>query len=428
MEHYAQLLKAVSQRLQACPPLRPLSEYNIFSALGVMENEVVMCRFLASLLNPDGSHGMGPLFLRSFFQEVLPDIPSGGTLLSHTSVETEFPISGDRRIDIVLRNACCSIPIEVKLNAGEQKGQCYDYYQYAQNAPLIYLTKFGSAPSEYSRAKPDGSDLLPLERIRCISWSGHICRWLRGLLPRLDGPVKQAVMQYIDAISHFTSGQEWKGMELEQSAQAALTSPEFFRAGLALEQSMKRAKVTLIRLVFDCFKEELEPVVVKYGLELERNTVYYSYEHSSHDAYYNSNASTYPGLNYVIKKAVFQKDTLQMWFRIEIDHNLFAGFAFFDTAAEPKYGYSGCQVDQITPELLKEASQYLDRDIITPADWWLAWCYPNSKHQDDDSYPDVPNFKQINQCAIDLVDPQKRREYIQKAVKVFERELLAHLL
>lgn len=428
MNYYKALLAELSERLEECPPCPLLSEYNFFDVLAIGENEKVMCRFLADLLSPDGAHGLGGLFLRSFLREVLPGIPLGDALLSRTTSQTEFPISGDRRIDIVLQNSRYFIPIEVKINAGEQPGQCYDYCQYAKNAPLVYLTKFGTAPSEYSRKKPDGTDILPLDRIRCVSWSGHICRWLTDLLPQLDGPLKTAVTQYIEAIHMFTDKQEWKIMEKEQSIQAALTSPMFFHAGLELERSMNAAKIALMRLMFDCFREEMGPVALKYGLELEQDAHYYSYEAPQHERFYDSNSSTWPGLNYVVQRAKFQIDGLQMWFRIEVDHQLCAGFTLFDTKAEPQTGYSkGFQVDDITPELEGEAAQYLDRDIFAPSDWWLTWCYPNGKYQVK-LYDDVPDFKAMNPCAVSLVDPQKRREYVRNAIYVFERELLEHLL
>lgn len=426
MDYCKELLTEVSQRLKRDPPRRPLSECSVFRVLGVAWDEVKMCRFLADLLNPEGDHNCGALFLNSFLRFFLPECPMSSTLLIRTSVTTEFPLENGRRIDIVLQNSRYFIPIEVKIEAPEQEGQCYDYYQHARNAPLIYLTRFGSAPSKYSLNEKGGPDMLPLEHIRCISWSRDISKWLTGLLPELDGLVKVLVEQYIDTI--YDIADERGRRVMEQSVQAALTSPEFFGAGLELERSMKQAKLTLMRLLFDCFKQEMTPLMEQFGLELERDTHYYSYEAPQHKKFYDSNYSTYPGLNYVVKRAKFRASGLQMWFRIEIDHNLFAGIALFDTNAEPQDGYSkGYQVNDITSELIEEAAQYLERDAIVPEDWWLTYCYPNGKHQERD-YPDVPNFKTMNQCAVDLVDPQKRREYVRRAVQVFEANLLAHLL
>ena len=75
------------------------------------------------------------------------------TLLVCTKVHKELAIDNDRRIDIVIENTCFFIPIEVKIYAGEQEGQCYDYFQNAKNSQIVYLTRFGDIPSEYSRKK-----------------------------------------------------------------------------------------------------------------------------------------------------------------------------------------------------------------------------------------------------------------------------------
>ena len=45
--------------------------FNVFEITGIERKEVMMCRFLHELLSPKGSHGMGRLFLREFFEEVL---------------------------------------------------------------------------------------------------------------------------------------------------------------------------------------------------------------------------------------------------------------------------------------------------------------------------------------------------------------------
>lgn len=424
MDDCKALLAELSERLETCPSCSPRSEYNLFDILAVGENEVVMCRFLADLLNPEGRHSCGILFLKTFLQAVLPECPMSDALLARTSVFREYRLENRRRVDIVIQNFQYFIPIEVKVNYIDGDAQCWDYYQYAQNAPIIYLTKSGAPPSENSRKNPDGTDILPLDCIRCISWSGDIAGWLSGLLLELDGLIKSLVEQYISTIK-ITNEQERDRME--QCVQAVLTSPEFFNAGLELERSMNAAKVALMQLMFDCFKEEMEPVALQYGLELEQDTHYYSYEAPMHEKFYASRDSTWPGLNYVVQKAKFQKESLQMWFRIEVDHQLWAGLTLFDTNAEPQDGYSkGYQVD-VTPDLEEEAAQYLDRDIFDPSEWWLTWCYPNGKSQIQ-AYDDVPNFKTMNPCAVSLVDPRERLRYVRNAIKVFETELLEHLL
>lgn len=417
MDNYADLLSKISVNCKEFLPYTPITEYNIFNVLEINEKEVVMCRFLADLLNPEGQHGCGTLFLKSFLEDILKEYHMSDTLLTCTRVLKEFVIDNGRRIDIVIQNTCFVIPIEVKIYADEQEGQCFDYYEVAKNAPIVYLTRFGDVPSEYSRQKKGGANILSLDKIQCISWADDICGWLTKLLAQLNDPIKSIIMQYIDAIHIVADKREKKAME--KSLEILFESPEYFRAGIQIEKSMKTAKLCLMRSMFDDFKEEMKGIASKYGLELEKDARYYSYDEKDHEKFYDG-SSTYPGLNYVVKKAKFQKSSLQMWFRIEVEDNLYAGISLFDTE-------EGHQVNDITTEIIDEASQYLNRDIITPDLWWFTWCYPNGKRQDA-YYDDVPDFKNMNECAISLVDNQKRKEYVKNTVKVFEEHILKYLM
>ena len=117
MGNYAELLSKISVNCKTFLPYTPLSEYNIFNVLEINEKEVIMCRLLADLLNPEGQHGCGILFLKSFLKDILKEYRMSDTLLAHTAVIKEFVINNDRRIDIVIQNTCFFIPIEVKIYA-----------------------------------------------------------------------------------------------------------------------------------------------------------------------------------------------------------------------------------------------------------------------------------------------------------------------
>lgn len=383
-----------------------------------------MCRFLTDLLNPEGRHGCGIQFLKSFVRDVLKMDSMSDTLLLHTEVFKEYPIDKERRIDIFIRNVDYQIPIEVKIYAGEQEGQCSDYFEMAKNSRLIYLTRFGTPPSEYSRRKKSGGNLLPLERILCISWAEDIYQWLEGEQQNLNEPFRAVMRQYMDAIHSIADEREKQ--VTDKVIDALYESPEKFLAGIEIEKSMKKAKVRLIRQVFGEFQRQMQPLLGKHGLELEKDSGYYSYQDPQHDKFYDC-YSTYPGLNYVVKRAKFQKPALELWFRIEVEHNLFAGFCLFDKEDRSKDGFSkGYQVNNITDGLVQEASRYLEKEIILPEDWWFAWCYPNGKRHCEEA--EVPDFKQMNPCTVSLVDETARKEYVKRALAVFEEELLGRLL
>lgn len=105
--------------------------YNIFKVLEVSRREVILCRFIADLLDPNGSHGLGITPLTIFVSEVLK---RGDVTVDerYFQVETEYLIDNNRRIDIVIRDVKNNIvfPIEVKIDAKDQDAQLSDYYKY----------------------------------------------------------------------------------------------------------------------------------------------------------------------------------------------------------------------------------------------------------------------------------------------------------
>ena len=145
--------------------------FNIFEIANIDTDEVTICRFLNEILSPKGSHHQGILYLRSFINEVLKlNITDDELLNAH--VFREYHTAQNRRIDLVINNEKYFIPIEVKIYAGEQQNQCYDYYKYAKNSNIYYLTRFGESPSSYSLGG------LSEKKVTTISFETDILDWL----------------------------------------------------------------------------------------------------------------------------------------------------------------------------------------------------------------------------------------------------------
>lgn len=144
------------------------NEFNIFKTLGVENKEVIVCRFLGELLNPQGNHGMKSKPLELFFKMVLmPDKPVPEEL-NKAEVVLEDHIKGDRRVDIVIKDVKSTqevFPIEVKIGAGDQPSQLYDYFQYYfggdyMTKKIYYLTPTGWEPSDESQKDLKGRNCV----------------------------------------------------------------------------------------------------------------------------------------------------------------------------------------------------------------------------------------------------------------------------
>jgi hypothetical protein len=103
---------------------------NILNVMGKEHDEVIICKLLAFLLNPNEKHGQGNYFLDIFLQSIKEQKIEEDEIFS---VITEFPTDESRRIDIVLKSNKRFLPFEVKINAGDQDEQCIHYYNYSKN-------------------------------------------------------------------------------------------------------------------------------------------------------------------------------------------------------------------------------------------------------------------------------------------------------
>lgn len=146
----------------------PFRIFNVFEVLSVQYKEVIMCRMLKELLDPNGKHGNGNKFLKLFFKvinessgEIVSDEDLDKSYKSNEIVvDCEHEIDDNRRIDILIMVGARYIPIEVKIYAGEQQNQVQDYLNYCNKMQkqdgsndkivLLYLTLDGHNPSAYS--------------------------------------------------------------------------------------------------------------------------------------------------------------------------------------------------------------------------------------------------------------------------------------
>ena len=146
--------------------------FNLFAVLGRETDEVhTHSAILAELLNPNGSHGQGPVFARHFVARLL----LGNVAIDQARVRKEFTVGPESRADIVIEAGDTCIVIENKIHALDQVGQLERYHAYAAqwaHAKVFYLTLHGDRPSNDSLGE------LPPDRVTCISYASDVLPWL----------------------------------------------------------------------------------------------------------------------------------------------------------------------------------------------------------------------------------------------------------
>lgn len=152
IEHY-DAFKEIQNQQKA----RGLNDFNVFTTLLKSSDEVRLhSRFIGALLNKQGLHYQGTLFLDKFLEQFKPDNFDFDAQSSRCSIERE------NKIDIYLTDGINHIIIENKVYTGDQKNQIQRYIDHIKkenkdidgnNIWVIYLSLGRAEPSKYSLGK-----------------------------------------------------------------------------------------------------------------------------------------------------------------------------------------------------------------------------------------------------------------------------------
>ena len=200
--------------------------FNVFNILGLSSKETrTHSAFLAELLNPHGSHGMGDTFLKGFISCM--HLENLQLDLRHAYVEVERVIGeidenydNGGRIDIIVVSGDKAIIIENKIYASDQYKQLVRYNNYAKESftdyRLLYLTLNKDAASEVSTLS-DSGQLMPSIDYYPITYRDDVITWLDKCvfgIPNLSS-VAVIVNQYINLLKELTYKMEENSIVLD---------------------------------------------------------------------------------------------------------------------------------------------------------------------------------------------------------------------
>ena len=177
-------------------------KFNIFSIIGREHYEVqIHSAIIAELLNPNGLHGQGDVFLKYFLNsEKLVGEYNEILKCERIQVSKELSIPNNTgRIDILIQANGTSIAIENKIYAPDLENQLERYYEHTKY-PVIYLTLDGSKPEEYTLGD------LPVDKVICLSYADDIVSWLETCIKEvpLFPQIREILYQYQTLVKSLT--------------------------------------------------------------------------------------------------------------------------------------------------------------------------------------------------------------------------------
>ena len=220
--------------------MRGLNDFNLFTTLLKASDEVRLhSRFLNFLLNPNGEHCQGSLFLDLFLEKCgLADFLD----TSNTSVFAEY-----NSIDLYLTDGNNHIIIENKIWAGDQQKQIKRYIEtikeenkdinLTENLVVIYLSLDREEPTDYSLynsitekqngfyvengflvAIKDGLKTVEKYKFKSINYNNQIKKWLEASLQEVGNitNLSFAITQYQEVIERLDGTYKNKIMSFKE--------------------------------------------------------------------------------------------------------------------------------------------------------------------------------------------------------------------
>ncbi len=286
-----------------------LDDFNIFSILLKSSDEVNLhSRFIYELLNPDGSHNQGNLFIELFLKEIKIDFS-----LNNISIFRE-----KLNIDILLQSPNQSIIIENKIYTQDHSNQLSKYLNIIkkqgykeENIFIIYLTLFGE----------DANERTMLKNIINISYEEHIKHWIEGCIKEmaLIPTIREILSQYLNLIKTLTNQSQYKGFILE--IKDFLLKDNNFKMVLNIQNSIIEAK---IQIQLDFWQSLLNNLNKDYDFN------FYNNNQNGNKNMKNSIEKYYKQLKNRKDYGIEYKVDENLYFFIELRNNIYYGFYFPD--------------------------------------------------------------------------------------------------
>jgi len=229
--------------------------FNIFSILDRERHEVTThSYFIFEVLNPKGSHNQKTKFLEIFLTDVLGILDYGD--ITKFYVERESLTRHNRRIDFVIECEKIIVGIEMKVDAGDQHNQLYDYAEEIsyrardkKDIALYYLTLSGTDASEHSM------NGLKKEMVKNISFEKDILFWIKSCMESVVSiPIlRDALNQYLILVENLTGKKESVMDEISD----LLLKDDNLAVAIELEKSVEKAKTKIQKKFWELFIEQL---------------------------------------------------------------------------------------------------------------------------------------------------------------------------
>lgn len=264
--------------------------YNLLQILGKEHHENYHSAIICDLLNENGSHCQGNLYLKLFIDIIqirLKEDNQNRNLKNEiktfekSTAETEDVIE-DGRVDIFIKDENQAVIIENKIGAIDQYMQLKRYYDYVkpryhENFLLIYLWKESINIEEYNENSTFGKEKEDIKNVRSktvsISYEREIKTWIETCIKESWDipPIREVLKQYLNTINKITNHSTNNKMEKE-ILNLIINDENKVTSALFLANNINRIKEEIIKIFIEQIKtglDKIPSIVIKLNKEKE---------------------------------------------------------------------------------------------------------------------------------------------------------------
>ncbi|MEA2099648.1 MAG: PD-(D/E)XK nuclease family protein [Campylobacterota bacterium] len=363
---------------QAKQKMRGLNDYNMVNVVRKENLEVGMhSNVIYSLINPEGVHYQGDLFLKLFIKTVLK-ISDFGEIFE---VQAEEQTDNNRRIDFTIKSDKYFIGIEMKVDSGDLKKQIYDYYNYLkkesdknnkQKVLIYYLTKYSKKPWDGSICDKDkdGNYIDCVKDVRNITFDKDILNWIDASQKEVKNitNLNEALENYKSIVQKITNKYESRVLNMKDFLKQE-NNIEFLDEIFEMKNSVHKILGTTLH---ELFRNLENYITTTHGLELVNSMLVNKKEHIQNESrcsnWFYNNEKNLKGLQKVESVGNFFKLSDSILLKLEVATLHFhIGLVSYELDDE---NYKIIDLSDELKGLIK------DNDIeLFQRDWrWIKWC------------------------------------------------------
>lgn len=223
--------------------------FNFFSFLNMERDEVKHSAIIAELLNPNGSHSQGKLFLKLFLEQLesIIDVSNEHTFVVRPEVYVPKYVPKKQEkgfLDIVIESVDAYIVIENKIDTVDAEEQLEKYCKHIetiekQTKALLYLTPEGKKPNNFNvcgKGPVHQLDKFQFPLVR-LSYKDFIVKWLGNCVEKVThiSRIEETLHQYRTTVKKLT----WNETEEQRIVHEVLSQGDNLEIIMELTSKMK---------------------------------------------------------------------------------------------------------------------------------------------------------------------------------------------